>query len=784
MRQYFKNILRTILQNKISYIGAVLIISMGSLIYVTFSEFLINLDVETDMYFAERNFADLFATVAGMPKDELNRLESVEGVDSVFGRLEGDIRLLLDDQIQVITLHVQAYSPDDTMNILTLDPAATEIEDDEIYLSPKIAKIYGIQKGDQLRVVANKKTYTLVCAGYGFSPEYMDATADESMMTSDCSVYDTAVMSVAGLEKILGQKNMVTNVGVMTSKGYTYSDIHHNVEQVLSDYGLEAICERKDQEAFDALKGEVESYEVIVLFIPTIFMAVTIFMLYIILKKNVDKDRILIGTMKAFGASDLELLRAYIVQALFIGLAGGILLLVPAELLGKYLFDDDMVYYNIPGRIFKPHPEVWLKSIGIDVFISILAVFLGVIDVMRINPAESMRSKAPAGGDVKLPAFCNRILNSRQKLGLMAVVRNKARAFVIAIAVAMPFAMTCSFPTFGRNADKGIEDQFTKIEGYDLKARLNEYIPYEEAESLVRSLDGISEGEAIASYSIKITGTNKYEYAPLLILNPGSNLFRIMSYEEKFYEPREDGLIISHHLADKLHVSCGDLVEVEGVGLTNTGQSVKMMVVDIVPDTFGLNCYLAGGGVERYFSLNRQGNLLLLNVEKGRMEDVLDQLSKRKNISYIVDSRKAIDSYKYMMETTVMMIDLMAIFSVISGVLIIYNVMGISIRERTNEFGTMMVLGMNVSEISEIVFFEQFINFFFGILFGFPIAELFRRLIIYASASDTETVMLTITPDLYLFSFVLCALAAIVSVILVLRELFEIQLTDVLKVRE
>ena len=96
----------------------------------------------------------------------------------------------------------------------------------------------------------------------------------------------------------------------------------------------------------------------------------------------------------------------------------------------------------------------------------------------------------------------------------------------------------------------------------------------------------------------------------------------------------------------------------------------------------------------------------------------------------------------------------------------------------------MMVLGMNVSEISEIVFFEQFINFFFGILFGFPIAELFRRLIIYASASDTETVMLTITPDLYLFSFVLCALAAIVSVILVLRELFEIQLTDVLKVRE
>ncbi len=784
MRLYFRNILRTILQNKISYIGAVLIIAMGSLIYVTMSEFLVNLDTKTEMYFEECQFADLFATVSGMPKEELNRLESVEGISSVFGRLEGNVRLILEDQVQVITLHIQAYSPDDTMNLLTTDPQTTEMEDDEIYISPKIAEIYGIKKGDSLQVVSGGKTYTLLCSGYGYSPEYMDAAADESMMTADSSVYDTAIMSVNGLEKLLGRSNVVTNIGARLSNGYTYSDVHHSVEQALSGYGLESICERKDQEAYDAISEEVENYELIVLVLPTIFMSVSIFMLYIILKKNVDKDRILIGTMKAFGASDLELLGVYIVQALFIGLAGGILLLGPAEILGKYQFDDDMLYYNVPGRIYSPHPEIWLEAIGIDVFTAVLAVFLGVMDVMKINPAESMRSQAPAGGNIRIPAFSSRILNSRQKLGLMSVLRNKARSFVIAIAVALPFGMTCSFPTFGINVNKSIEDQFTKVEGYDLKVRLNEYIPYEDAENLVRGIDGISEGEAAASYSIKITGTNKYEYAPLLILNPGSELFRIMSYEGEYYEPREDGLIMSHHLADKLHVACGDVVEVEGTELTYPGQPAKMMVVDIVPDTFGLNCYLAGDGMERYFSVNRQGNLLLLNVEKGRMEDVLEQIGKRRNISYIVDSKTAINNYIYMMEISVLMVNIIAAFSVISGVLIIYNVIGISIRERKNEFGTMMVLGMNVSEISEIVFFEQSINFFFGILFGIPIAEAFRRLIIYAASSDAETVMLTITPGLYLFSFTLCAIVTIVSVILVLRELFQIQLTDVLKVRE
>ena len=100
------------------------------------SEFLVNLDTKTEMYFEECQFADLFATVSGMPKEELNRLESVEGISSVFGRLEGNVRLILEDQVQVITLHIQAYSPDDTMNLLTTDPQTTEMEDDEIYISP------------------------------------------------------------------------------------------------------------------------------------------------------------------------------------------------------------------------------------------------------------------------------------------------------------------------------------------------------------------------------------------------------------------------------------------------------------------------------------------------------------------------------------------------------------------------------------------------------------------------------------------------------------------------
>ena len=785
MQQYFKNILRTIIQNKFSYIGAILIIAMGSLINVALSEFLINLDTEAKLYFEECHFADMFATVSGMPAEELSRLENIEGIDSVFGRLEGDVRLLPDDdQVKIITLHILAYSPDDSMNQITLSPVPSEIRDDEIFLSPKIAEIYGIEKGDKLQVIAGGKKYTLLCSGYSYSPEYMYFGADESMMTADNSVYDIASMSVSGLEKLLGHSNTVTSVGFRISQGYSYSDVYHNVEQVLEPYGLEDICQRKDQTAWNVIDEEVESFEQIINIIPTIFMAITIFMLYIIIKKIIEKDRILIGTMKAFGASDSEMLKVYLVQAVFIGLAGGLLFMIPAEFMGKYLFEDDMFFYNIPGRIFKVHPGVWLRVIGIDMVTAVFAVFLGVMDVIRINPAESMRSQAPAGGDVHLPAFGDKLLNSRKKMGLMYVVRNRLRSFVIAVAIASSFALICVLPTYGIVTEKSIDDQFNKIEGYDLKVKLNDYIPYEEAENLVRNIEGVSEGEVIASYSVKLTGTNKYEYAPLMILNPNSELYRIMSYYEKYYEPREDGLIISHHLANKLHVQIGDIVELEGTGLTCLGQPVKMMIVDIVPDTFGVNCYLSGEGIERYFSMNRQGNILLLNIEKGRMDDVMSQIYKLKNISYVIDSNKSASDYLDMMAITILMLNFIAGFAIIAGVLIIYNVMGISIRERINEFGTMMVLGMNISEISEIVFFEQVINFIWGILLGLPMAEIFRQVMIYSTSTDEETLLLRITPNLYLFSFAICAGSLIISVVMNLRHLNKIQLTDVLKVRE
>ncbi|MBQ6554504.1 MAG: ABC transporter permease, partial [Firmicutes bacterium] len=328
------------------------------------------------------------------------------------------------------------------------------------------------------------------------------------------------------------------------------------------------------------------------------------------------------------------------------------------------------------------------------------------------------------------------------------------------------------------------EDQFGKIENYDVKVKLTELIDRTDAESILRSMKDVKGYETAASYSVLITAANHYEYAPLLVPADDSEMQRIMDRYYNYYEPRDDGLIMSHHLANKLKVKKGDVVKLECSDLTYTNSPAEIPIVEIVENTSGRNCYLSNAGIERYFPVKSRANLFLITADEGKIESVKKQISKLRNISFMFTQTDQKSSYAEMMSTTVLVMDFLAIFATIAGIMMIYNIMGISIRERKTEFGTLMVLGMTRPEISEIIVFEQLINFGIGIMLGIPAIYGWCRVIEFAASSDNETITMRIFPIMLITAIVVCILATVVSVLLIIRDVFNIELTDVLKERE
>lgn len=71
------------------------------------------------------------------------------------------------------------------------------------------------------------------------------------------------------------------------------------LEEALELYGLKSLCERKDQTSYNMVDGEIGELIFVGTILPLLFMAISVFMLYVVLKKMVDRDQKLIGTMKA-----------------------------------------------------------------------------------------------------------------------------------------------------------------------------------------------------------------------------------------------------------------------------------------------------------------------------------------------------------------------------------------------------------------------------------------------------------------------------------------------------
>jgi len=782
MKQYFKNILKNIMKNKASYLGVIVIIALGIFIYIGMDEVLLNLRDKVDTYFNDYNYADVFATVNEMPEKEVEKLQDIEGIDVAFGRLSENARLLLKDKNEIIILHLLAYDKDDSLNQLSISTNGDEL-DNMFLIGSKMFDTYKFKTYDDFQLIIGDETKTFTLAGTVKAPEYLYAVPTAGAQMQDSEVYDIACMPKDKLEKLLGKKGMVTELGFKLKDGYTFDDIKHELTERLEPYGLTSITDRKDQASYYRLNEEFSQLTSVASAVPIIFMLISIFMMYIILKKMIDRERSLIGTMKAFGFSDGELILAYMKQGIGIGILGSLLGGILSIPLGKFVFSMYKDYFNLPYNDFKFYASTRTYGTIIALGTSLIATYVGIKDVLKINPAESMRQVVPSfDSRFTIPEFIAKILNSRQKMSIRTIFRNKFRNFVIMLAIALPFGLTAVLSSFPAVAEQVFFNQFTKIQTYDLQIAFNGYEKYYDAASAVEQIDYTYDIEPIVQYGINIKKDNISKQTALIGLNKESDIYRIMDIHDKYYEPSDNGIIINSNLARKLNASVGD-----EVGVTNNYLSpvtVMIPIVNIIDESFGENCYINIDAIPKYFNVPRSANSVIFKVENGNLDYVKKVISDTKNILYVTDTQRNLKSYKDMMESMLAMMNIFSVLSIVAGIILIYNISDISIRERKNEFGTLSILGTTFKEITEIICFEQAINFVFGIILGFPVSLMFKKFMAGIIATDIYTIDLKIFPSSYFMSLCICLAIMLLSMFSVLRNIKNIDSTDILKERE
>ena len=123
----------------------------------------------------------------------------------------------------------------------------------------------------------------------------------------------------------------------------------------------------------------------------------------------------------------------------------------------------------------------------------------------------------------------------------------------------------------------------------------------------------------------------------------------------------------------------------------------------------------------------------------------------------------------------------------VSGIIafaIIYNASSISIMERTRELATLRVMGFTIEEVSNIVFYENNVLSFVGLLLGYPAGVLFSHLLLRAYDSDLYRMPLYIETFTFVLTTIYIILFVTVANLISRRRLRRLDLIGVLKSRE
>jgi putative ABC transport system permease protein len=330
--------------------------------------------------------------------------------------------------------------------------------------------------------------------------------------------------------------------------------------------------------------------------------------------------------------------------------------------------------------------------------------------------------------------------------------------------------------------DQMFYSQFNKVQVYDLQLSLSAPADPAKVYEAGAFLEGVSRAEAVYTAAARISDENRSEFGILYALQPGSEMWYVRDYHGRVYQPPADGVVLNGRIAKKLGVAQGDLVEISIPALSP--RSVPLRINAVIDETFGGGCYMDIHALSAWFPTAPVANTLLLNVEDGHLDALKARLRETGFVSWMVDARKVLKSYQTMMESMSMMIDMFSLLAVAAGVVLIYNISMISIRERGTELGTIMLFGGTRREIGGMLLKEQLFYFAGGVLLGFPGGYAVQRLLEKILVSESYVIDIHATPFKYAESFFICLAITLIAWYAQSRYLQRIPLTEILKERE
>jgi putative ABC transport system permease protein len=787
MNKLNRMLIREILKSKGQFIAAVAVVFAGIAMFSASFVSYKNLKNSVDNYYEQYAFLNYYADVKGISSIGISEINAIKGVKGAIGRITADVGADMgsDKRVTVRLISMPEVAQPDVNRLVSISGAYFNNNDQySCLVSRKFAEFYKLEENSSIKAIINLKTYEFNVDGIVDSPEFVYAMKSPSDVSPSAEKFGIVYVKESTAASILGTNNMYNQVHVAFEKNTEEAELIDILEDNLKPYGFIIGTERKDQLSSLMVDNEIAELSEIALMFPMLFLTVAATIIYIMQRRIINNQRTLIGVMKAIGYTNSRILMHYILYSLLIALAGAIPGVFVGFLLSIALTKSYTNIFSIP--LMKT--EIYMSLLALGVLMSsgfcLLAGYSSAKRVLKIDPAQAMRSEAPSSGKrvfLERVGFIWNRLAFGWKMSIRNVFRSRTRTLftIVGMMATIMFFLVSLF--FLDSIDYILYQNFFVFQKQDYKITFAKPSSYYDALEL-RSIEGIRKVEPVLEIPVEIqNGWRKEETFAVGVIEE-NDFYRLIDDNFTPVKVPEEGMLIAQTIAEKLDIKKGDMVKVK----LYLGDIFEKDIKDagLVKQYAGFNCYMNIKELGRLAEEGAFATGALASVKAGKDEAVIKELYDISGIETVEARNDVFKDFATFLELMNMFVGFMIFFGTIMGFSIIFNTTVINIMERRRELASLKVLGYTSKEVENTISRENMMIGVISIIPGVLFGEFMCNLLAKMFSNEVFAFEVVISPKTYLIAILSVFLFAVLAQNANKKNISGLDMVEVLKNRE
>ena len=782
-----RKLLRDLKRLKGQAAAVALVMGCGLAMMITTRSLISSLDHTRAEYYEGHRFADVFGSLKRAPNNLAERLAALPGVAGVQTDIAAQVTLDLpglDEPASGLVRSLPDFAAPELNRLFLrrgrwLTPGARR----ELLVGEAFADANRLNPGDTLTLVMNGRRQDFRVAGIVLSPEYIFESRPGSALPDSRSygIFWMSYKEVATAWDLYGAFN---HYALKLAPGADAAPVIAAADVLFKSYGGFGAFSRKDHPSHIRVSDEIRTLTILSIGFPTIFLGVAAFMTNAVLSRLLALQREQIAILKAFGFTNGQIVTHYLKFAGAIGCAGTALGGIGGLLLGRWMLGLYAPLYRFPELAFRPDPQAVALAFSVGVLAVVAGVLGSVRRAVRIPPAEAMRPEPPANYRPSLieRTALRRLFSHSFRIAVRNLGRRPTQALLTVAGLALATGLLVLPNTLQSGITEIIENQWDVVQRQDLNLGLAEPASRRVLHELER-LPGVMHVEPSRSVATRIHFHGRNRQIGLRSLVAGAAHSRAINAQGHEVMPPPDGIIVSAKLAQVLGAQVGDELVVEVLEGRRPVRAVRL--VGLAQDFTGIAAYMDLTAINHLLG---EGDIVTgasFTIDGAHRAEFLRAIKGIPRISWISIKESLRQSFR---ETTAKMMGMLTTLYLTMAVIVafgvIYNNARISLAERARELATLRVIGLTQREVGAVIVIELALLALLAIPLGLTFGAAFSAGII--QSVNTETVRLPLVYTSYTFTFatLVVVVASVLSALVVLRKLKQLDLIGALKAPE